>query len=109
MILPRLQYPRFASLVAVHADVVGQPAREPGGVDDRPVRAASSSNPLCALLHVQLPGSMTVLAANGRLLEWRIAIEAVSLADRLRLPAVTNNAAGQDWPAEAVVVELVAG
>src|SRR5437867_7279657 len=107
VVFSRLQYPRIPRLVTVHTDVVGQPAWEPGRVDNCPVDRARTRRACAALLDVQPSGPMTVLAPDRKLSECRVAVKTVPPWHRLRLPAVTYDTACKDGPGKSVIVELV--
>src|SRR5213593_707740 len=75
VIFSRLQYTRIPCLVTVHADVVGQPAGEPGRIDNCPVDRTRNRHTSSALLNMQLPGSVTVLTTDRELPECRVAVK----------------------------------
>ena len=68
-VLSGLQHPCVRLLVTLHADVVGEPARQPSRIHDAKVCAGARRSAFRASLHMQLAWSMTPFAADSQFLE----------------------------------------
>src|SRR4051812_41383399 len=87
------------SLVAAHADVVSKPAAELCGINDC----------LCTCgRDVCFTRAMTVLTPDSQLTKRELTKFAVPFRHGLWTPAMTQDAARQDWTTEAVVGVLIA-
>jgi hypothetical protein len=108
-LFPGLGHANIASLVAPHADVIGQPARQACGVYDVRVYASHRRAPRLPLGDVPLTRAVAILAAHRQLRKRRILIRPHAVPHRLRTPAVAADALRHHWPREPIISQLVAG
>ena len=104
----RLQHADITSLMAEHANIIGEPRWQPAWVDDG---TASGPNRLSFsrrhLSDVLLSRAVTVLATNGKFLKRRILEPTVTACCWHRLTTVTRYTSRQDRAIESVISELV--
>src|SRR5439155_12590236 len=103
------QGPGIQTLVAVHTDVVGEPARQLGRINDAPINIAAERRGHAAFLDVQRARAVTDFAADRQFEKWRALELATPFLCGLPSAAVTKNAVTFNRPAEAQVSGLVAG
>src|SRR5580658_1165488 len=107
--LPRLQDACVTGLMTGHADVVGQLAAQKLRVDDGRVWTVLGHLPTAHCFDMRGTWTMTVLAADGRLREGRVAVASIVPGDGPRPAAVAIDTARLDDAAESVVLVLIAG
>ena len=97
------QGPGIQTLVAVHTDVVGEPARQLGRINDAPINIAAERRGHAAFLDVQRARAVTDFAADRQFEKWRVLELATPFLCGLRSAAVAKNAVAFNRPAEAQV------
>src|SRR5438034_5488353 len=83
-LFPRLGHSNIAALVTLHADVIGQPARQACGVHDVRVDASSGSTSGLPRGNMTLTGAVAILAAHSQLRQRWSSIRPHAVRHRLR-------------------------
>ena len=104
---PRQQHPRIAALMALHANVLGQPRRQPIRIHDRCVRHRHSRSAR-SFGHMQRARPMAVLAPDGKFAKRRILEQPIPSRHRFRPPRMTHDTVFVNRPVESFARLLIA-